>query len=124
MSFQQAVEKGLVAVEETDEVDVSLQIGLLMAIVLGDQFQLFLDQDILGWQQSAQAQLVPFFGGKGGAFVQSGIVEEVNPSFLSIVAGCGVIGYGAHCRIPLFGLVQLFIQQPIFPVVEVTVNRR
>jgi len=73
----EAVEEGLVAVEQAGQEDVLVHRGGFGVPLAPHPFQLLFDGARLRREQAAQVEGLPLLGGEGGALVQQGFGEEL-----------------------------------------------
>ena len=91
VGHDRAVEKRFVVVEQIDEVDVAIEIGVFVAELLHDPAELEVLRLRHIRNQPDQAQRLTLGLGEGGGLIERRIVQEIDPAF-------------ARCRLPKSGI--------------------
>ena len=87
MIHDESVEKGLVGVLDTAQVDVAIEVGGLLLIGLVCAFDLLIQGFDFRGEQAVESVLGAFGLGEGGPLVEQGVVDEVSTAFREIHLG-------------------------------------
>jgi len=75
---QYSIKQGFVAVLKGNQIDITLDIGGLLAQILQHPLHLFIHGQNPGGQQAGEAEGLPFFQGEGRTLVQARVAEQGN----------------------------------------------